>query len=301
MVFNVPSSNFGSPTLQRRQVATKTLLRLADRVRVIACVPNPLVPVERKVYRAERQDRRSLLNLVPYQDSAPLRSPILNPSQPPRSYFNKQALPSIEEDADTAMAARATLSPEQRRLLKITGRMPLASVSDLAPVMDVSENRVRRMLAARSPVERGMTGRPRRRWFLSSRAVAALYVTDHRHPGPREEARAARIARLHPEGGLPADFTRRFALDHHHRAHLEDQDATPFSGADRQAEDESGHEHPPWTATSRGVQASLRRLAMLEPLLRPGPGTAVQRSGYKTPTRRGDHRRSADDRLPAAA
>ena len=37
------------------------------------------------------------------------------------------------------MAARATLSPEQRRLLRITGRMPLASVSDLAPFLGVSE------------------------------------------------------------------------------------------------------------------------------------------------------------------
>ena len=46
------------------------------------------------------------------------------------------------------MAARRTLSPEQRRLLRITGRMPLASVSDLAPVLDMSEERVRRMLAA---------------------------------------------------------------------------------------------------------------------------------------------------------
>ena len=32
-----------------------------------------------------------------------------------------------------------------------------------------------------------------------------------------------------------------------------------------------GHEHPPWTATSRGVEMSLRRLAMLEPVYRLAP------------------------------
>ena len=31
------------------------------------------------------------------------------------------------------------------------------------------------------------------------------------------------------------------------------------------------HEHPPWTATSRGVEMSLRRLAMLEPVYRLAP------------------------------
>ena len=41
------------------------------------------------------------------------------------------------------------------------------------------------------------------------------------------------------------------------------------------AEDQSSegvdHEHPPWTATSRGVELSLRRLAMLEPVYRLAP------------------------------
>ena len=31
------------------------------------------------------------------------------------------------------------------------------------------------------------------------------------------------------------------------------------------------HEHPPWTATSRGVEMSLRRLAILEPMYRLAP------------------------------
>ena len=36
---------------------------------------------------------------------------------------------------------------EQRRLLRIIGRMPLASVANLAPILGMAEDRVRRMLA----------------------------------------------------------------------------------------------------------------------------------------------------------
>lgn len=116
-----------------------------------------------------------------------------------------------------------------------------------------------------------------------------LYVADHRHPGPSEEARAAAIARLHPEGRLPAYFTERFALDHHHHAHLEDQDASPFSGGDG-----PDHERPPWTATSRGVQVSLRRLSMLEPFYALAPD--LLRSGRVTRPS-GDVARMTDFRL----
>ena len=104
----------------------------------------------------------------------------------------------------------------------------------------------------------------------------ALYVTDHRHPSPREEARAAGLAEFHPEGELAADFTERFALDHDHPAHLENQDSSPFAAAGPAGEEPQGgdgpdHEHPPWTATSRGIETSLRRLAMLEPVYRLAP------------------------------
>ena len=44
------------------------------------------------------------------------------------------------------------------------------------------------------------------------------------------------------------------------------------------------HEHPPWTATSRGVESSLRRLAMLEPVYRLAPDLIKQRPGQ--PARR---------------
>ena len=176
------------------------------------------------------------------------------------------------------MPPRNPLTNEQRRLLRIIARMPLASAANLASVLDIAEDRVRRMLATlksggwAESVMRGMTERRQHRWFLTRKAVDELYATDHRHPSPREEARAAGQAQFHPQRELPADFRDRFALDHDHAAHLDDQDISPFAAAESPVGDEfggnnsSGHEHPPWTATSRGVEMSLRRLAMLEPV-----------------------------------
>ena len=172
------------------------------------------------------------------------------------------------------MAQRRPLTNEQRQLLKITARMPLASVANLAPVLGLEEERVRRMLGALrrggwvTSVVRGMTERRQHRWFLTRRAVDLLYVTDHQHPAPREEARATGLAAFHPEGELPQDYRDRFALDHDHPVHLEEQAASPFCGGDSDDTRGSGsdHEHPPWTATSRGIETSLRRLAMLEPV-----------------------------------
>ncbi len=186
------------------------------------------------------------------------------------------------------MAQREQLTNEQRRLLRIIARMPLASVANLAPILGLAEDRVRRILGALhgggwiESVVRGMTERRQHRWFLTRKAVDALYVTDHRHPSPREEARAAGLAEFHPEGELAADFTERFALDHDHPAHLENQDSSPFAAAGPVGEEPQGgdgpsHEHPPWTATSRGIESSLRRLAMLEPVYRLAP--SLIRSG----------------------
>ena len=171
------------------------------------------------------------------------------------------------------MAQREQLTNEQRRLLRIIARMPLASAANLAPILGQAEDRIRRMLGTlRSggwveSVVRGMTERRQHRWFLTRKAVDALYVTGHQHPSPREEARAAGLAEFHPDGELPQDYRKRFALYHDHPAHLENQASSPFAGGN--AADETGsvdHEHPPWTATSRGVETSLRRLAMLEPI-----------------------------------
>ena len=158
--------------------------------------------------------------------------------------------------------------------------MPLASVANLAPVLGLDEEKVRRMLGALrrgdwvTSVVRGMTERRRQhRWFLTRRAVDLLYVTDHQHPAPREEPRAAGLAAFHPEGELPEDYQERFALDHDHPAHLEGHGDSLFAAGDPDDTNVGGsdHEHPPWTATSRGIETSLRRLAMLEPVYRLAP------------------------------
>ena len=107
------------------------------------------------------------------------------------------------------MARREPLTNEQRRLLKIAARMPLASVANLAPVLGLGEEKVRMLLGHLrrggwvTSVLRGMTERRQHRWFLTRQAVDMLYVTDHQHPGPREEARAAGLAAFHPEGNCP--------------------------------------------------------------------------------------------------
>ena len=44
------------------------------------------------------------------------------------------------------MARQEPLSHEQVRLLRIVARMPLASAANLAPVLGVDEDRVRRVL-----------------------------------------------------------------------------------------------------------------------------------------------------------
>ena len=132
------------------------------------------------------------------------------------------------------MAQREQLTNEQKRLLRIIARMPLASAANLAPILGLAEDRVRRMLGTlRSggwveSVVRGMTERRQHRWFLTRRALDLLYVTDHQHPAPREEARAAGQAAFHPGGELPEDYRERFALDHDHPAHLENQASSPF-------------------------------------------------------------------------
>ena len=172
------------------------------------------------------------------------------------------------------MVRRESLTGEQRRLLKVAARMPLATAASLASALGLTEDRTRTMLGALlgvglvASVRRGMTERQQHRWFLTARAVALLYDTSHRHPDPREEGRARSLAEFHPQGELPADFQESFALDHDHPVHLEDQAASPFTAGGPIGEggydDGSGHEHPPWTATSRGIETSLRRLAMLE-------------------------------------
>ena len=180
----------------------------------------------------------------------------------------------------TTISRRKSLTNEQKQLLKVVARMPLASVNNLASVMGANEDKVRGMLGRLrsggwvSSVMRGMTERRQHRFFLTSEAVDLLYVADHQHPSPREEARAMSLTAFHPQGELPQEYRERFALDHEHPVHLENQGDSPFVAgeqADRTCGDGADHEHPPWTATSRGVAMSLRRLAMLEPVYRLAP------------------------------
>ena len=77
-----------------------------------------------------------------------------------------------------------------------------------------------------------MTERRQHRWFLTCRAVDLLYVADHQHPSPKEEARAAGLAAFNPDCELPKDYRERFALDHDHPAHLEGQGDSPFTAGD---------------------------------------------------------------------
>ena len=175
------------------------------------------------------------------------------------------------------MAPRELLSDEQRRLLRITGLMPLASVSNLAPVLGTGERSIRRMLNGLRrggwvwSVRRGMTERRQERWFLTRQAADLLYANDHQHAAPREAARAA--LPFGYSAPPPADFDRRFAQDHEHEPHFEHLASSPFVA--RPSHDDGGagtyHEHPPWTATSRGIEMSLRRLAMLETVYRLAP------------------------------
>ena len=207
------------------------------------------------------------------------------------------------------MPRQEPLNDQQRRLLRIAARMPLASVANLAPVLELDEERVRRMLGALrrdgwvTSIVRGMTERRQHRWFLTRRAVDLLYITGHQHPAPREEARATGLAAFHPEGELPEDYRERFALDHDHPVHLENQSDSPFVAGDPAGENgggETDHEHPPWTATSRGVETSLRRLSMLEPVYRLAPDLLRSGRVNRPADDKAGRQGGQDDRLPAA-
>lgn len=116
------------------------------------------------------------------------------------------------------MAPRVVLRNEQRRLLRITGPMPLISVSNLALILRTGERGIWRMLGRlrRSggvwSARWGMTERRQEPWFPTRRALDLLYTHDHRHPSSRETARAAL-----PQGygaPPPEDFAQRLAQDH---------------------------------------------------------------------------------------
>ena len=110
------------------------------------------------------------------------------------------------------------------------------------------------------------------RWYLTRQAVECLYTTDHMHHSAREIARAGGIERVR-SAVAAGDRTGAFALDHEHLPHLEESHFSPFVQHDPAGNVPHGlHEHPPWTATARGVRMCLRRLAMLESVYRIAPG-----------------------------
>ena len=71
----------------------------------------------------------------------------------------------VQENGDTIMAQREPLNHEQRRLLQIAARMPLASAANLVSILGMTEDKLRRMLGSLhdagwvASVRRGMTER----------------------------------------------------------------------------------------------------------------------------------------------
>ena len=172
----------------------------------------------------------------------------------------------------------------QQRLLRIIGRMPLASAEDLAPMLDAAAPQLRRQLVSLqnaglvASFRRGMSQRPQDRWFLTSQSVQVLFATDHKHPSPREAARArgraGRGSAANAHDG-PAEL---LIPDHEHLPHLEEPLFSPFvPTAVGGGVPAAFHEHPPWTATARGIRTCLRRLPMLEALYPIAPD--LMRSG----------------------
>ena len=166
---------------------------------------------------------------------------------------------------------------EQQRLLRIIGRMPLASVANLVPILDLGTRQLRRQLISLqdagwlASVRRGMSERPQDRWFLTSHAVKTLYTTDHMHLTPREVARAGGLERRRSAIGAASAPAAEYAVDHVHRPHIEDAHFSPFVPLTASSRPPKFHEHPPWTAIARGLRMCMRRLAMLEAMYRIAP------------------------------
>lgn len=162
----------------------------------------------------------------------------------------------------------------QQRLLRLIGLMPLASADDLSLVLQTPADSLHRRLARLRrggwlmSIRRGMTQPPRTRWFLTRQSVVQLYATDHSHAGPRERQRYERAWPL-PGSHSGRRDQPRLALDHEHLGPETERSGalpgTPLAALGGQ------HEHPPWTATARGLQFCLRRLAMLEPIYQLAP------------------------------
>ncbi len=158
--------------------------------------------------------------------------------------------------AETDQASESPLRADDRRLIRLLGRMPLASAHNLAPILGRHARRVRTRLGVLQrdgwlhSMNVGMTEPRQQRWFLTSQAARAMYTLD----GPS--------IRENPSPVLFSDD-------------LSEEPAAADAGEDL--------ERLPWTATARGVRTGVRRLAALELLYRLAPGLA--RSGWLQVTR----------------
>lgn len=147
-------------------------------------------------------------------------------------------------------ASASLLSAADQRLVRIIGRMPLASAPNLAAILADDVRRTRARLGSLrhagwiEAMSIGMLEAPQQRWFATSQAAQALYAHE----------------------GVPA------ATD-------DDAPPSPFPSSVPAGAAPSGvREYLPWTATSRGVRTCVRRLASLELLYRLAPG--LLRSGW---------------------
>ena len=180
------------------------------------------------------------------------------------------------------MVTERGLNDDQRRLLRLIGLTPLADAAELALFLDLPPERVRSRLSTLrrrgwlASLRCGAHERPRARWLLTRQSLELLYATDHTHPRPRERAGYERAWPL-PDARAGVDQP---PLDLGHE-HLGPELTRPGSLRARLAEPVAGngqHEHPPWSATARGAQFCLRRLAMLEPIY--GLAPVLLRDGF---------------------
>ncbi len=134
-----------------------------------------------------------------------------------------------------------------QRTLRIIGRMPLASTSNLVQILAPGEPRMRAELGRlqRSgwleSMNVGMIERRQQRWFLTSQAAEALYCHERAHAHGSAAARTA------------------------------EQVLSPYTSTLASAPVPGSRERVPWTVTARGVRTCVRRLAWLELLYRLAP------------------------------
>ena len=97
------------------------------------------------------------------------------------------------------MAPRELLSDEQRRLLRITGLMPLVTVSNLAPVLGTGERSIRRMLNGLRRRRLGVVGASG-----DDGAAAGAVVSDPSGGGPALRQRPPACRATGSRAGCPA-------------------------------------------------------------------------------------------------